>query len=190
MQGLPAYNYLMTTLDLVTILGNISQSLYPVQRLITGGAYVLGILFFITAMMKFLKIGNHRAQSSSQEKMYSPMMYLLFGSLLLYLPSALNLAANTAFGVGNVLTYSNYNPTNIYSSMGLLIRTAGVLWFVRGCVLVAQASEPGTQHGPKGLIFILAGILSMNFDNTIAMLNSVMTDIAAWTIAIKNSQGF
>ncbi|MFT4060701.1 MAG: type IV secretion protein IcmC [Legionella sp.] len=180
----------MTTMDLITILGNISQSLYPVQRLITGGAYLLGILFFIISIMKFMKIGNHRAQSSSNEKMYSPMIYLFFGSILLYLPSALNLAANTAFGVGNVLTYTDYNPTNIYSSMGLLIRTAGVLWFVRGCVLVAQASEPGTQQGPKGLVFIIAGILSMNFDNTIAMLNTFMGDIATLTIAIKNSQGF
>lgn len=180
----------MTTIDLVTIIGNISQSLYPVQRLITGLAYLLGILFFITAVMKFMKIGDHRAQSSSRDTMYSPVMYLVFGSILIYLPSALNLAANTAFGVGNVLTYSSYNPYNIYSSMGLLIRTAGVLWFVRGCVLVAHASEPGTQHGPKGLVFIFAGILSMNFDNTVSLLNSVMGNIAAWTIAIKNSQGF
>ena len=177
----------MTTIDLVTILGNISQSLYPVQRMITGVAYVLGILFFITSIMKFM---NHRAQSSSREKMYTPLMYMLFGAILIYLPSALHLAANTAFGVGNVLTYTSYNPYNIYSSMGLLIRTAGVIWFVRGCVLVAHASEPGTQHGPKGLVFIIAGILSMNFDNTIAVLNSIMGDIVTWTTAIKNSQGF
>jgi uncharacterized membrane protein HdeD (DUF308 family) len=180
----------MTTIDLVSILGNISQSLYPIQHLISGGAYLLGILFFITSIMKFMKIGNHRAQGSSQEKMYSPIIYMVIGAILLYLPSALNLAANTAFGVGNVLTYTNYNPTNIYSSMGLLIRTAGVLWFVRGCVLVAQASEPGTQHGPKGLVFIIAGILSMNFDNTVSILNNLMGDIATLTVAIKNSQGF
>jgi hypothetical protein len=180
----------MTTIDLVTIIGNISQSLYPVQRLITGGAYLLGILFFITAIMKFMKIGDHRAQSSSREKMYTPVMYLLFGAILLYLPSALDVAANTAFGVGNVLTYTSYNPYNIYSSMGVLIRTAGILWFVRGCVLVAHSSEPGTQQGPKGLLFIFAGILSMNFDNTIAMLNSVMSNFISWTLAFKSSQGF
>ena len=190
MQGLRAYNYIMNTPDLITILGNISQSLAPVQHLITGGAYILGVLFFMTAMNKFLKIGDHRAQSSSREKMFSPVMYLLFGAILLYLPSALNVAANTAFGVGNVLTYTNYNPNNVYSSMGLVIRTAGVLWFVRGCVLVAHASEPGTQHGPKGFAFIIAGILSMNFDNTIAILNYIMGNIAAWTIALKNSQGY
>lgn len=180
----------MTTIDLITILGNISHSLYPLQRLITGGAYLLGILFFMTAITKLLKIGDHRAQSSSQEKMYTPLMYLLFGAILIYLPSALDIAANTAFGVGNILTYTEYNPTNIYSSMGVLIRTAGVLWFVRGCVLVAHSSQPGTQDGPKGLLFIIAGILSMNFDNTLAFLNTLMGHIANWTIAIKDSQGF
>lgn len=180
----------MTTIDLIAILGNISHSLYPLQRLITGGAYLLGVLFFITAIMKFMKIGDHRAQSSSQEKMFTPMMYLLFGAILLYLPSALNLAANTAFGVGNVLTYTNYDPTNIYSSMGLMIRTAGVLWFVRGCVLVAHASQPGAQDGPKGLLFIIAGILSMNFDNTVSILNNMMGTITQWTMAIKSSQGY
>lgn len=180
----------MNTPDLVTIIGNLSRSLYPIQHLITGGAYILGILFFMTAIAKLRKIGDYRAQSSSHEKMYGPMMYLLFGAVLLYLPSALTVMANTTFGVGNVLTYTSYNPANIFSSMGLLIKTAGILWFVRGCVLFAQSSEPGKQHGSKGFIFIGAGILAMNFENTIAMLNYVMGNIATWTMAVKSSQGY
>ncbi len=180
----------MTGIDLVTILGNISHSLYPVQRLITGGAYVLGILFFFTAINKMMKIADKRAQSSSSEKMFAPMMYLVFGSLLIYLPSALDIMANTAFGVGNVLTYVNYNPANIYSSMELLIRTAGILWFVRGCVLLAHAGEPGKQHGSKGLVFVMAGVLSMNFDNTISMFNGMINHITSWSVSIKTSQGY
>jgi len=180
----------MTTTDFITIMGNISQSLYPVQKLITGLAYLLGILFFITAIEKFRKIGDKRAQSSSQEKMYTPMMYMLMGALLLYLPTTLHVLANTAFGVGNVISYTNYNPTNIYSAIGLLIRTAGVLWFVRGCVLVAHASEPGTQDGPKGLVFIVAGILAMNFDNSIAIVNYIVQSLISVTMSIKSSQGF
>ncbi|STY30486.1 protein IcmC (DotV)-like protein [Legionella wadsworthii] len=180
----------MNTPDLIAILGNLSRSLDPVQHLITGAAYLLGILFFWTAISKFRKIGDHRAQSSSQEKMYSPLMYLFIGAALLYLPTALGVMANTFYGVGNVLSYSSYNPTNIYSSMGLVVQTAGILWFVRGSVLVAQSSQPGTQHGPKGLVFIIAGVLAMNFDNTIAMLNYVMGNVANWTMAIKTSQGY
>ncbi|KTC82436.1 hypothetical protein [Legionella cherrii] len=180
----------MNTPDLIAIIGNLSRSLYPVQHLITGGAYILGILFFMTAIAKLRKIADHRAQSSSQEKMYTPMMYLLMGAALLYLPSVLDTMANTTFGVGNVLTYTSYNSSNIFSSMGLVVQTAGVLWFVRGSVLVAHSSQPGTQHGPKGLAFIVAGILAMNFDNTIAMLNYIMSTMTSWTMAVKTSAGF
>lgn len=180
----------MTTTDLVTMIGNLSRSLYPVQKFISGGAYLLGILFFITALAKLKKIGDKRAQSSSSEKMFAPMMYMLMGAFLLYLPSIFHVMANTAFGVGNVISYTSYNPTNIYSSMGLLIRTAGIIWFVRGCVLVAHASEPGTQEGPKGLVFILAGILAMNFDNSIAAVNYIVSSLINWTMTFKASQGY
>lgn len=180
----------MNSIDLITILGNLSQSLYPIQHLITGGAYLLGILFFFTAISKFRKIADYRAQSPSHEKMYTPMMYAVFGAILLYLPSAMSTVANTAFGVGNVLTYTDYNSKNIYSIMGLFIRTAGILWFVRGCVLVAHSGEPGTQEGPKGLVFIISGILAMNFDNTISMLNSALNYLIHVTLTVKSKAGF
>jgi hypothetical protein len=180
----------MTNIDLVTIIGNLSQSLYPIQKLISGSAYLLGVLFVIKALSVLKKIGDKRAHSSSHEKMTAPMMYLFLGVMLIYLPTALHIVANTAFGVGNVLTYSNYNPIDIYSSMGLLIRTAGLLWFVRGCVLVAHAGQPGTKEGPKGLVFIFAGILAINFDNTIAMINSLLAHIISVTMSIKSSSGY
>ena len=53
-----------------------------------------------------------------------------------------------------------------------------------------HASEPGTQEGPKGLVFILAGILAMNFDNSIAMVNSILTYLISWTMSVKSGQGF
>jgi hypothetical protein len=175
--------------DLVTMIGNLSQSLLPVQRFLTGGAYLLGILFFITALVKFKEVGESR---HSQVKLFAPIMYLTFGAFLLYLPTAITILANSTFGVSNVLTYTNYSPNrlDVYESMGLLIRTAGILWFVRGCVLIAHASEPGTQEGPKGLVFLCAGVLSMNFDSSIAALNSVISNFIAWSLSVKQSQGY
>jgi hypothetical protein len=180
----------MNSADLITILGNISHSLAPLQKLISGGAYLLGVSFFFSAMLKLLAIGNSRIGSPSQEKMYAPLMHILIGSLLIYLPSALDFAANTAFGVGNILTYSTYSSGNTSNLIKLFIQTAGILWFVRGCVLVVHASEPGTGHGLKGLAFIISGILAANFDNTVSLLTSGMGHLATWTIAVKNSQGY
>lgn len=172
--------------DLIAMIGNLSQSLLPVQRLLTGGAYLLGILFFITAITKLKEIGEN---PHSQTKFFGPLIYLTIGAFLLYLPTGIKILANSTFGVSNVLTYSNQNinPFNIFESMGLLIRTAGVLWFIRGSVLLAQASEPGTQEGPKGLVFLCAGVLSMNFDSSIAALNTIISTFVTWSLSVKQS---
>ena len=177
----------MNSADLITIFGNISHSLAPLQQLFSGGAYVLGIIFIISAFLRFVKISDSRPGAPSQEKMFAPLMHLLIGTLLLYLPTALNLAANTAFGVGNILTYSPYPTSNVANLIKLFIQTAGILWFIRGCVLVVHSSEPGTKHAFKGLAFIIAGILAANFDNTVSMLNSVVGQFAAWSISFKSS---
>jgi hypothetical protein len=173
--------------DLVTIIKNLN----PMQSLIAGFAYLLGILFFITAIKKFKKIGDKRGHAPSQEKMFSPVMYMLMGAFLVYLPSVLEVMANTAFGVGNIMSYAPHNPANIYNAMVILIRTAGLLWFVRGCVLITHASEPGAKkEGPKGLLFLFAGILAMNFQNTMAMLDYIMTSLIDMSKVAATSAGY
>ncbi|MFI4962919.1 MAG: type IV secretion protein IcmC [Legionellales bacterium] len=178
----------MNNTDIVTILGNISQSLYPVQHLITGCAYVLGLVFYFVALEKMKKVAG---QSNSHESKFSPFMYIVVGTALVYLPSAMNTMANTAFGTGNVLTYPTVQRSNVYSNVGLLVQTGGLLWFIRGCVLIAHASEPsGAEHGIKGLLFLIAGIFALNFDNTIAAINSAMTQLITLTMTLKSSQGY
>ncbi|KTC78119.1 hypothetical protein [Legionella brunensis] len=175
----------MGSTDLITMIGNISRSLFPVQHLLTGGAYVLGLLFFIIALQKLKKIGGSGRQSSS-EKMFVPLAYLAGAAALLYLPSAVSIMANSAFGTGNVLQYIDYNPYNIYSSMGFVIQTAGLIWFIRGCVLLIHASEPGVQWGPKGLVFLCAGVLAMNFQNTASMLAAIVNQLTELSLTVRS----
>lgn len=163
--------------DIVSMLGNLSRSLFSVETLVSGFGYLIGILFMITAIGKLRKIGDARANSSSQEKMFVPIAYFIAGTALIFMPTMLQVLSSTAFGSGNVLQYVQYNPYSVYNSMGIVIQTAGVIWFVRGCVLLAHASEPGVQEGPKGLTFLCAGILAVNFEYTMNMLNYIMTQL-------------
>lgn len=156
--------------DLTTMIGNLSRSLFPVQHLIAGFAYLLGLVFIFTALTKFRSISDHRMNSPSHEKTLVALAFLLGGAALVFLPSALDLMSNTVFGIGNILQYSDYKPYDIKSAMELLIRTFGLLWFVRGCVLLMHSSEPGGKEGSKGLTFLFAGILAMNFKNTVLFL--------------------
>lgn len=159
------------------MLGNLSRSLFPVQSLIAGFGYLIGILFMITAIMKLKKLGG----ASSQESMYVPIAYFIGGAALIFLPTMLTTLSDTAFGTGNILQYIQYKPYNVYNSMAILIQTAGLIWFVRGCVLLVHGSEPGVQEGPKGLTFIVAGILAMNFEGTYGMLNYAMDHLLSAT---------
>ncbi|WP_133126721.1 type IV secretion protein IcmC [Legionella nagasakiensis] len=168
--------------DIVEMIGNLSQSLIPVQALVSGLGYLLGLLFMITAIGKLRKIGDARARGGSHEKMFVPLAYLMGGTALIFLPSAVTALSTTAFGSGNTeWGYSDYNPYDIYSAMRVVIRVAGLIWFVRGCVLLVHASEPGVQHGPKGLTFLCAGVLAINFEGTVGVINYFINRLISLT---------
>ena len=166
------------------MIGNVSQSLVSVQRFISASAYFLGILFIMTGVMKLRGLSHSREHSSSKERMMGPTMYLFFGSMLLFLPTAIDMASTTAFGTDNILRYSVYKKFDIYNSMGIVIKTAGLIWFVRGCVLLAHSSESGAEDGPKGLAFLCAGIFAVNFQSTIGILNYFMTKLLNFTLSV------
>ena len=171
----------MNLLDFVTIVENISQSVGEVQRLVSAFAYVLGLVLIFIAVMKYREMAD-KTGSSSHEKMFVPTAYLVSGAALLFLPSALDVVSATTFGASNVLSYRSYNKNNILDAISMLVRTAGLIWFVRGCVLLAHASEPGVQHGPKGLTFLIAGIVAFNFEMTFSYLVWVMEKVSAYTM--------
>lgn len=170
----------MNSSDLVTIMGNIGRSLTPVETLISGLGYLLGILFIIHALLKLKKVSGSKG-GGSQENIFVPLAYFVVGSMLIFLPSTIQVLSNSTFGTGNILQYTPFNPYDIYSSMGLLIQTAGLIWFVRGCVLLVHSSEPGTQEGPKGLTFVIAGVLAMNFEGTYGILNYTINHLLSLT---------
>jgi hypothetical protein len=163
--------------DLVAMLGNLSRSLSSFDTLLTGLGYLIGIVFMITAMSKFRKIGDARASSGSQEKLFIPVAYFFGGAALIFLPSMLTTLSDTVFGSSNVLQYIQYNPYSVYNSMGIVVQTAGLIWFIRGCVLLVHGSEPGVQEGPKGLAFVAGGILAMNFEYTMGALNYIVSHL-------------
>ena len=165
--------------DLIVMIGNLSQSLLSVMSLFSGLGYAVGLLFVIKALMKLKSVGE--SKSGSHESVFIPLVYFFLGAALLFLPSMVNLISNSSFGTGNILQYAQYKPHDIYAAMGLLIQAAGVVWFLRGCVLMAHSSHPGVEHGAKGLIFIISGILAMNFQETMAALDYIMNELLSMT---------
>lgn len=172
----------MTT-DLIDMIGNLSRNLFSVQHLLYGLSYVLGLVFFFKAFQKFGEVAQRGRQVA--KNFLVPTAYLFGGATLLFMPSMSEALANTFFGASNILQYAVYNPYDIYSSMSVVIKTAGIIWFLRGSVLLTHASEGHGNEGKKGLMFLVAGIFSMNFDTSVAYISTVMAKLAAYTMSFK-----
>lgn len=160
--------------DFTSIIINLSKSMAAVQDLVTGAGYLIGITFMFTGVSKLKKLADARTSGGSHGTMFVPVTYFVMGALLIYLPSAISVFSHTAFGTGNILQYTNPVQMKIYPAVKTIVQTAGVIWFVRGAVLLAHASQPGVQEGPKGLVFLITGVFAINFQESQDALNSAL----------------
>lgn len=171
----------MGSTDLIAMLANIGQSLLSVQRLLGWISYLVGILFILNGVLKLRSLSHSREHSSSKDKMFGPTAYFFFGGLLLFLPSSLRVFSSTMFGKSNILQYTPSNTHDIFNSMAVLIQTAGIIWFMRGCVILAHSSEAGQDEGRKGFAFLGAGLLAINFQDTMGALAYLIGKLEALT---------
>ncbi|AOW52839.1 type IVB secretion system protein IcmC/DotE [Legionella pneumophila] len=171
------------------ILANIANQLEPVQRLITGGAYLIGCAFIFKAIYSLKVYGEARTMMSSNTSIKEPVMYLMVGALLIYFPSLVSSVLQTTFGYSNPLAYSggvSSGSDTISALFGsgslvgrplvMIIRVIGLIAFVRGWVLIARSASQGQPPGGtgKGLIHVFGGILAINIVGTIDMINNTL----------------
>jgi len=174
----------MSTLN--SIIENLALSVDPMMKMISGFCYVIGVNLLWVALKKVNKIGDFRARCGVGSPLFVPVTYMMGGLVFIYLPSFLEVARNTFFGVSSPMAYADGSAISIWLSdlkdkygnivYGImrLVNLAGLVWFVRGVALLVQASEPGIQHGPKGLAFMLAGIFALNVEYSEKLVASLM----------------
>ena len=82
------------TASIGTLAENITQSFESITKLLTAGAYVGGITFFIVAIFQF----KQYKENPSQVPLSKPMMILAMSSALIFLPEFVNSVSVTIFG--------------------------------------------------------------------------------------------
>ena len=173
----------------VDVFANLAASMFSVERLVTGAAYLIGLMFAFKALMTLKAHGESRSQmSSGGNSIKEPLLYFLVAGMLIYLPSGFEVLMNSTFGYSNVLAYAPVNSHNsgldmlfgadsmFGSSLALIIQTIGVIAFVRGWILVARSASQGQQAGGtgKGLMHVFGGILAMNIVGTLQIINNTL----------------
>ena len=85
-----------TTQTVGSMASNITSSFTNLAKLVTGGSYVVGLAFAVTAIMKF----KQHKDNPTQIPIGTPVALVFIAAALLFLPSILNVAGATMFGSG------------------------------------------------------------------------------------------
>lgn len=169
------------------ILNNLANSLAPVERLITGGAYLMGCAFLFKAIYSLKVYGESRTMMSNNASIKEPLVYLFIGAIFIYFPTAFAVLMQTSFGYSNVLQYAPISSQNdsmntlfgnaaVGRPLTMLIQVIGLVAFFRGWVLIARSASQGQPPGGtgKGLVHVFGGILAINIVGTINMVNNTL----------------
>lgn len=172
----------------VDILNNIASNLLPVERLIIGAAYLIGLAFAFKAIYTLKAYGESKSMMSSSTSIKEPIIYMVVAVIFIYFPTGLAIMLQTTFGSSSILQYAPVNSNNpgisalfgtgsvVGRPIAIIIQTIGLIAFVRGWILIARSASQGQPPGGtgKGLVHIFGGILAMNIVATLEIINNTL----------------
>jgi intracellular multiplication protein IcmC len=169
------------------ILANIAESLIPIERLVTGAAYLIGIALIMKGILTLKNHAESRGQGGSNS-IKEPFVYFFVGGMLVYFPTGFEVLMNSTFGYSNVLAYAPQNSqsplinalfgsnSTIGADLALFIQVVGVFAFVKGWLLITRSAGTGQPPGGtgKGMMHVFGGILAMNIVGTLQVINNTL----------------
>lgn len=169
-----------------TLITNLSNTIPSLMRLVTAAAYVMGISLSIKGLFELKKLGEQRSMMSSSEGgLKGPLIYLTIGSLLLFLPSALETGLSTFWAESTPYAYETMADDswhNMIKSVFLIVQLVGTISFIKGLIIFThmsgQSSQPGTFG--KAITHIVAGILCINMYNFVQAVTNTLGLTFSW----------
>ena len=183
-----ANRFLSDITNSADILNNIANNLEPVQRLLTGASFLIGMSLAFKAIYTLKVYGEARTMMASNSSLKEPVTYFIVAGVFLYFPTAFEIMLNTTFGYSSVLAYAPVNSRNntintlfgsdspVGWSLSVIIKTIGLGAFIRGWVLIARSAAQGQPPGGtgKGFMHVVGGIMAMNIIGTLEIINNTL----------------
>ncbi|HSW69642.1 MAG TPA: hypothetical protein VLI69_05790 [Gammaproteobacteria bacterium] len=153
--------------SIATMLVNFSEAVPNLMRLVTALAYVMGFFFIIKGVMDLKHFGESRSMMSQEHSLFKPLMMILVGSLLLYLPSSVITGMNTFWTEPNPYGYlsssGESNWTDLTDAAFMVVQLVGTIAFIKGLVMLTKVSGHGQPDTfSKAMAHIIAGVLCIN----------------------------
>jgi intracellular multiplication protein IcmC len=134
--------------------------------------------------MMYKALATQTMASAQKGEFAGPLVFIVVGALLIYVPSTLNTSLSTIFGSTDIGTssqligYSSMSSVEQWQEITDVIvqymYLVGLIAFVRGWVILSKMGHSGSQPGSvgKGLIHVIGGILLINIVDTVNLLAS------------------
>ncbi len=152
--------------DAAQILSNIASQKPQLMKFITALAYVMGIAFMVMGVLKLRQYGEARTQMSSHHSLREPLMYMIVGVLLAYLPSTVNFGLGSFWQHPTPYAWRTYTSSwsSVYKAVFPVIEIFGTIALIRGIVMLTKL---GGGHGGQGVLgkamtHIVGGLLCIN----------------------------
>ena len=188
--------------DIQTIMSNLRRVIKPLTIMILAISYTMGVYMIFSGLGMMKKLGNISTANQAQPgELSGPLLKIIIGAALIYLPSSTDTMTNSLFssgGGGSLFGSGGVNYAGLGSGASLLgygggdsltqqwasiantlvmyIQFLGLLSFVKGLFIMSAASAPGTQPGvvAKGITHMIGGIIAMNFVTAVNVINNTI----------------
>lgn len=162
----PAYAA-VTSLSAADMLLNIKEQVPNLMRMVTAIGYVMGFYFIFYGILKLKQYGEMRTMMASQHSLKGPLVYMVMGALLIYLPSTVQMGTSTFWGGQAPLEYVAADSDQwgeLLQACIMVVQLFGVIAFIRGIVMLTQLAGHGGQPGMfgKALTHMIGGIFCIN----------------------------
>lgn len=165
--------------NLATMLTNFATAVPNLMRMVTAGAYVMGMYFVMAGVMGMKHFGEMRTMMSQEHGVTGPLVEVFIGAAMLYLPSTIRTGLST-FWVSTepyaYLTGATDQYTTFINACYSIIQLIGVVAFIRGLMILQKVGSGKGQQDTlgKAIAHIGGGVLCINMYNTIQMLEATV----------------
>lgn len=165
--------------DLATVLEKLSLSLPYVQTMVVAFSYLAGFTLMFASFYKLKQYGELRSMMSLQTDLRGPVVSIFVAAILVYLPTALKIMMNSFFGYGSPIAYEADESNRWSQTVSIVVyftQIMGLIAFVKGWIVISRVANKSSQNATfgKGVIHIFGGLVAININGTVALLNATL----------------
>lgn len=160
--------------DIGQMMQNLKRDLPRLVKFIAAVSYITGFFLIFSGFHELKIYGQMRTMMAMNINITGPIVRVIIGTFMMFLPSLVNLSVYTLWNYGSksVLLYPSGTKAgweDVVEGVVALVRVIGYVAFIRGLVLITRATRQGVPPGmmSKAITHIIGGVLAINIVGTI-----------------------